>query len=192
MKKRVNRKHKKEVKRAVRTYEDYLLDFEKAENAELKREIKKKKKKSSNHSTGYKAFFDGSCEPVNPGGNMGTGIVIISEDGEIIFENSQRFPAKKSNTNNAAEYLALIDVLIWVYNNLDKNSEITIFGDSMLVINQMNGRWGISNGKYVEYAYEAKDVKSKCSAKIKFKWIPREKNMLADELSKDKKMVELI
>jgi len=179
--------------KVVNSYEDYILKFEEEENEKVKEGIKKRTgAKKRNSLRAYKAFFDGSCEPYNPGGKMGTGIVIIDEDGEVIHKNSQRFEAKDSNSNNVAEYLALKDVLTWVKENLDKNSEITIFGDSMLVINQMKGRWGISEGLYVKAAREAMEIKKGCTAKLDFEWIPREENTVADGLSKESKSLGLI
>ena len=95
---------------------------------------------------------------------------------------------EKETSNNVAEYSgfkAILDYLI--ARNLTK-SQIVVYGDSQLVIKQMFGdgfgrRWRIKFGYYVPIA-------TICNAMLKQfpymtgKWIPREENFLADELSK--------
>ena len=50
------------------------------------------------------AYFDGCCEPINPGGTAAYGIVIF-KDGQEIFEDSKEFPPTHHKTsNNFAEY----------------------------------------------------------------------------------------
>lgn len=54
----------------------------------------------------------------------------------------------------------------------------------MLVIRQCFGKWKIKRGLYTEYALEAKR-KLLQFKNMSGKWIPREQNQLADDLSKD-------
>ncbi|RPI84279.1 MAG: ribonuclease HI family protein [Nitrosopumilales archaeon] len=130
----------------------------------------------------YKCYFDGSCEPQNPGGTMGVGVFITSEDQE--FRKSEHHQAKSENTNNIAEYLAFQMVL----KLMQKKSDclIKIYGDSKLVVMQMTGQWKIKEGAYVPYAREAKllleDLRKNNS--IIINWIPREENREADNQSK--------
>ena len=49
--------------------------------------------------------FDGACEPTNPGGIMGLGWTI---DGTEYYRKIEAHP---DNTNNKAEYLALVALL---------------------------------------------------------------------------------
>jgi ribonuclease HI len=60
--------------------------------------------------------------------------------------------------------------------------KIEIFGDSMLVVNQMNGSWQIKQGAYREYALKAKPLLSelKRNNHVSITWIPREQNEKAD------------
>ena len=136
------------------------------------------------------AYFDGACEPRNPGGNMGIGAIAFNADdgdGEIIFEHAQFVPAKQSNSNNVAEYLAFIRLLEWMieqgYHN-NHEHQIEIFGDSMLVVEQMNGNWRMKGGRYFQYAQQAKMMWFQFNKKPTLKWIPREQNNHADHLSK--------
>jgi ribonuclease HI len=60
---------------------------------------------------------------------------------------------------------------------------IMVYGDSRLVIQQMFGRWNIKSGVYVPYALKAKELRQSFS-NLSGQWIKREKNTVADELSK--------
>ena len=126
----------------------------------------------------YKSYFDGACEPKNPGGKMGMGIYIT--DGVKEFGNNTFVDTKPENTNNIAEYSAFIMILELMKNKTD--CKIEIFGDSMLVVNQMNGEWQIKHGAYREYALVAVIKLSNLQRqnKVTITWIPREQNEKAD------------
>jgi len=118
------------------------------------------------------------CEPKNPGGKMGMGIYIT--DGTKEFNSNTFVDAKPENTNNVAEYSAFIMILEVMKNKVDCN--IDIFGDSMMVVNQMLGSWQIKSGAYKEHAMRAKEKLSllKQKNKVTITWIPREQNEKAD------------
>ncbi len=63
-----------------------------------------------------------------------------------------------------------------------KGDKINIFGDSMLVVNQMNGEWQIKHGAYRDYALKAKPLlfELKKNNTVSISWIPREHNEKAD------------
>lgn len=130
----------------------------------------------------YECFFDGSCEPQNPNGNMGYGVYIKSDNSE--YSDAKFIPAKLGNTNNIAEYLGILLILNLMVNK--KDSHIKIFGDSKMVVNQMNGSFAIKEGNYVPYANKAKELLAKVKENntVEITWIPREENSIADELSK--------
>jgi ribonuclease HI len=81
------------------------------------------------------------------------------------------------------EYLGAIAILDILEKLGMQQEPITIRGDSKLVIKQMNKEWRIKEGAYVPYAKRCL-AKSLRFPKIRFEWIPREENGLADELSK--------
>jgi ribonuclease HI len=139
------------------------------------------------------AYFDGACEPVNPGGYASFGAVIFI-DGVKVWELSKLFVPQKGResetSNNVAEYSGFIAILEYLLENKLNNEEIQIYGDSMLVLCQMlmddpkwHKRWEIKDGFYVPLALKAKKLLEQFP-KIKGEWIPREKNSIADELSK--------
>lgn len=129
-----------------------------------------------------KVFYDGSCEPINPGGNAGAGVVIFNGDKKI-HEIAKRWPASESNSNNVAEYLAVIEALEWLAENNQYDAEIVIHGDNMMTVKQMNGEWKAKKGLYMSQYRKAKSLLEGFK-RIRFSWVPREENYLADELSK--------
>ena len=128
--------------------------------------------------------FDGATQPTNPDGHMGVGAVIELPDGKK-HEYSHHIPARKGNTNNIAEYMGFTWILQkLLFLGLHERPKV-IFGDSMMVVMQMNRKWKIKEGGYVEYANEClafvKDFKN-----TQVVWIPRELNTEADALSTKK------
>jgi ribonuclease HI len=75
-------------------------------------------------------------------------------------------------TNNELEYLALVYALQYITNNY-KRRNITIYSDSLLVVNQINGKWRITTPTLLP-------IWNKCmkmvTDKIKIKWISRDFN----------------
>ena len=128
--------------------------------------------------------FDGACEPKNPGGNMGFGVLIRDEStGDTIYQETGFEPAAPGNTNNIAEYKALLNGLNWLLENGYQNDRVNVFGDSMLVIQQMLGNWAAKKGAYIPFFQQAIQLSLNFS-NITFTWIPREQNQEADSLSK--------
>ena len=85
-------------------------------------------------------------------------------------------------TNNELEYLALLYSLEYIANNY-RHDNITIYTDSLLVANQMNGRWRITTDHLIP-------LHDKCSKKmnekIKIVSIRRFKNFAGIYLEKGK------
>lgn len=128
-------------------------------------------------------FFDSCCEPKNPGGAIGIGVIVRVDD-ETKLLHSDFYAAAPVNTNNIGEYMALekcIDFLL--QENLDAD-EIIIYGDSKLAINQMTGEYGMNSGGYIPYAKRCLIKLASFRKKPKLLWIPREQNFEADDLSK--------
>lgn len=128
------------------------------------------------------AYFDGCCEPTNPGGTAAYGIVIL-RDGTEVHQASRKFPAGPRTSNNVAEYSGFIAVLEWLIINDLERQPVVVRGDSNLVIQQMFGDWQIREGLYVPLAKRARKLVSRFPM-IRGEWVPREQNHLADRLSK--------
>lgn len=132
-------------------------------------------------------YFDGCCEPKNPGGNMGIGATFRCE-GQEIFKHSSFVKQASNNTNNIAEYMAFEQLLDWLEANKICDRKIHICGDSKLVICQMLGQWKMNGGYYIPYARRCKEklaqLREKNKLSFTLQWVPREQNHYADELSK--------
>jgi len=125
-------------------------------------------------------YFDGLCEPVNPGGVATYGYVIY-QDGKVIKKGCRVIGEGNGMTNNVAEYSALKRALEWL-NEESIEDEIVIKGDSMLVINQMSGVWQIKSQTSKRFVPKIRELLK--GKKVKFVWIPREENSEADMLSR--------
>jgi len=134
-----------------------------------------KKEVKPYNPTKYKAWFDGSATP-NPG-QMKLGGVIKDDRGKVVEKYSLEVGY---GTNNRAEYLSLYR-LVNVLTQYNPES-VEIYGDSMLVVNQINGEWKVSDP-------ELKKIYSQTMQQLdliphwKIKHVPREKNQEADNLT---------
>jgi ribonuclease HI len=123
----------------------------------------------------WKAWFDGAADP-NPG-PAGIGALLRGPKGEK-FEIAE---AIGHGTNNEAEYRALIAVLTLA--EAQGVQEISVFGDSKLVVNQVAGSWACNAANLQGYCQQARALIGKFK-RATIDWVPREKNTEADALSK--------
>lgn len=137
-----------------------------------------------------KVHFDGACEPFNPGGRMGFGVHISGHTVGVIHTHGEQTDFDSQNSNNVAEYRALNIALDWLIENGYSRNPIQVFGDSMLVIKQMNGDWRAKGGRYYSEYLRAQELRDQFQV-ITFTWVPREKNQIADDLSKGDLTVKL-
>lgn len=138
-----------------------------------------------------KAYFDGSCEPVNPGGTAKYGVAIF-RDGILLTQFSGVIGSGEGMTNNLAEYHGLINLLKYVTKNYS-NEEISVYGDSQLVCHMVNKVWGMKKKKWVGHRASCPHLQALLISalelisgrkNIRIEWIPREQNEYADGLSK--------
>jgi len=118
--------------------------------------------------------FDGCCKG-NPGPS-GIGVVIYN-NGTEIFSKSKYIG---DQTNNQSEYNALI---LGLQCALKLNiTDISVFGDSLLVIQQTNGVFRVKNEKLIPLYETINDLKTKFNS-ITFKHVYRDQNKRADKLA---------
>jgi len=123
----------------------------------------------------YTLHFDG-CSKGNPGPS-GIGAVIYKGEQEI-WSKSEYIGDDK--TNNQAEYLALI---MGLSNAISSGIEqIYVFGDSQLVINQINNVYKVKNRSLFELYEKVSYLKQRFKY-IEFNHVYREENKRADELA---------
>ena len=96
---------------------------------------------------------------------------------------SDKVIVKKRNgalTNNELEYLALIYALEYINNNYS-DKPVLICSDSMLIVNQINGKWRVTTEHLIPL-YE-KAVK-KMNKLTKITWVRRNRNLAGIYLEK--------
>jgi ribonuclease HI len=100
----------------------------------------------------YLAWFDGACEPVNPGGTASFGVIVKGVDGTVLLRDHGVVGIGKDMSNNVAEYAGVRHILKYLSSR--PPGRVTIHGDSNLVINQLNGKWRVRKGLYLSIAIE--------------------------------------
>jgi ribonuclease HI len=125
----------------------------------------------------YVLFFDGCCKG-NPGPG-GAGAVIYN-NGIEIWSDSEF--VGKNVTNNIAEYTGLIIGLKQAVKVGIKN--LTVNGDSQLVIKQMNNVYKVNSENLIEMHKIAKHLQQSFES-ISYNHVYRKDNKRADALSND-------
>jgi len=126
--------------------------------------------------SGWHIYIDGASLG-NPG-RSGAGIVSYDAEGNEVWREGIHLGTM---TNNMAEYEALVRAL-------RKAREmavtmVSVYTDSELVAKQVLGSYRVKNDRLKKYLQEAKDLINEFN-RFEIKYIPREKNKLADKLAK--------
>lgn len=84
--------------------------------------------------------FLGQCLPRNPRGIAFYAYIIRNKEGHLLDESCglAAEPNSPSSTNSVATYTALIRALEWLIKNRYRNDIIKVYGNSKLVISQIN------------------------------------------------------
>lgn len=123
----------------------------------------------------YEVYTDGACtEKV---GIMGIGYSIQTED-EILKTYSKKVGY---GDINEAKYLAIIQGIEDVLKYNPK--EIHVFSNSLLVVNQINGKWKINQDNLLKRYEEIKRLQKNKKCKIKIIWKKKDDIIIADYLA---------
>ena len=112
----------------------------------------------------------------NPG-NSASSFVVTSNE-KVIYKESKFLGV---NTNNYAEYTAVIMATEWIVKNKVKDC-VTVNLDSQLVERQLNGIYKVKSDTLINLFNYVKKTINDNKLLIKFVWGYREKNKLADSL----------
>jgi ribonuclease HI len=137
-------------------------------------------------------WFDGACEPVNPGGTASCGWIVYRVEG-----NEKERIASGSNvvrrggplaTNNYAEWCGVGCGLRWMLDNMKDEchlAKLIVIGDSQLVLNQLSGKWKCKKPHLQALKRRVDEIIQQLKfERVEVRWIPREQNKEADTLSK--------
>lgn len=113
----------------------------------------------------------------NPG-VAGSGSVVYDENGTALAEIA--YVVGQKSSNNVAEYHGLLRGLE-AARDLGA-TEVNVYMDSKLVVEQMSGRWKIKHPDMKKLALDARELAAGFNT-VTYSWVPRAKNKKADELS---------
>ncbi len=115
----------------------------------------------------------------NPG-PAGYGAVVFNANRVTVLAESKQ--AIGQATNNVAEYRGLIAGL----GDAAKlgATEVAVYMDSKLVVEQMSGRWKVKHPDLIELNAEARNLAARFD-RVRYEWIPRERNTHADRLANE-------
>jgi ribonuclease HI len=119
-------------------------------------------------------YFDGSLKLEG----AGTGVLLISPKGEQLKYDLQIF---WKVSNNEAEYEALLHGLRLAISLGIKR--LLVYGDSTMVINQVNKSWDHNKENMDAYCLEGRKLENKFYG-LEFHHVVRDNNVAADVLSK--------
>jgi len=117
----------------------------------------------------------------NPG-EAAYGFAVFDDENHLIYGEGKRLGV---NTNNVAEYSAVINAFRWVIEHYPNIEHINFRLDSMLVARQMDGIFKVKHPNMRELFITAKRLESQLSAQIMYSQIPRAENKVADGLVND-------
>jgi ribonuclease HI len=128
-------------------------------------------------------YFDGLCQPINPGG-IACYAFVVKSDGKTIYSDYGVVgePFSNESTNNVAEYTALVKALEWLIANNLIADKVEIKSDSQLIVNHLSGNYKVKAKRIIPLYQRVILLKSKFRD-IQIKWVPREKNREADMLT---------
>jgi ribonuclease HI len=128
-------------------------------------------------------YFDGLCQPINPGGISCYAFVVKSGGSNIYSDYGVAVePFSEDSTNNVAEYTAIAKALQWLLANNLVSTKVEINSDSQLIVNQLTGDYKVKAKRIISLYKQVLLLKSKFQD-IQINWIPREKNREADRLT---------
>jgi len=103
---------------------------------------------------------------------------VVYKDGEKIYNEGEYLGVQ---TNNYAEYMAVINAFRWVKKNLGENLQIKLYCDSLLVASQLTGKFRIKHPAIKPLVEKAKGLES-FFQNVEYFHVLREKNKEADAM----------
>ena len=130
-------------------------------------------------------YFDGLCQPINPGG-IACYAFVVKSDGKTIYSDHglATEPFSPDSTNNVAEYTGLAEALEWLVENNLISDKVEINSDSQLIVNHLRGLYKVKAKRIMPLYQKVLALKSKFHD-VQIHWVPREKNKEADMLTNE-------
>jgi ribonuclease HI len=107
---------------------------------------------------------------------------VVIKNGETVVEKIGGYLGIQ--TNNFAEYTAVVEALLWAEKNKSSLAltKISFQLDSQLIVYQMNGQYKVKHPNIIPFYQQIQQLKQSLTIPITFSHIPREKNKEADAI----------
>ena len=135
--------------------------------------------KAVNEKDALRVYFDGRCVKKLGAG----GFIAFAPDGELLGGKALYY-GQKASSNNEAEAEALLSALKWVEEAAWNASEVVVMGDSLLIVQFINRVYNPRVNSLVQRVAEAQRIRRASPVPIHVLFVPRERNLLADWLSR--------
>lgn len=122
-------------------------------------------------------FTDGASRG-NPG-PASLGYVIKNENGLILHQAGEILGVQ---TNNFAEYSAVLFAFEYIDKHLSKYQTITFYMDSLLVAMQLSGKYKLKSETLRPLFLQIKEIEKKFDL-VSYSHVPRKENAVADGLA---------
>lgn len=150
-------------------------------NEWTKKDLKKYLASLEKEATNIKLYFDGGFDQNTQ--LSGIGFVIYYEKNKKKYRIRKNAQLQSLVSNNEAEYAALWNGI----NELEvlgvHHCEVEIYGDSLVVINQMNGEWPCYETELQSWGDKIDEKLNKLNITPHYVAIPRKQNDEADKLA---------
>ncbi|OGM02592.1 hypothetical protein A2115_01075 [Candidatus Woesebacteria bacterium GWA1_41_8] len=128
-------------------------------------------------SSSIEIFSDGGSRG-NPG-PAAAAFVVYDKNGVVLHKEKKYLGVQ---TNNFAEYTAVVMALTWLNIFSRKFSSVVYYLDSELVVRQLTGVYKIKNKNLIGLFNMIKKLQKGIKIRIDFQHVPRTKNKVADRL----------
>jgi ribonuclease HI len=106
----------------------------------------------------------------------------LDEAGRLVHHHSVDLGENPTFSGNVAEYFAVRSALHWLQKEY-RHHVLKIHSDSQLIVNQLSGNFNVHNER-LKLFRDACWHLAKKFPRVSYEWIRREKNTVADQLSK--------
>ncbi|QEL19809.1 ribonuclease HI family protein [Limnoglobus roseus] len=136
------------------------------------------------------ARSDGSCDGNGLSSATGKwGFLVFDGEGRPLCRRSGETLAP-TVTNNVSEYFGVWEAVRAVALLKSKPPGLLIEGDSKLVVEQLTGNWSSNKPELTRLRDETRDALAALGVPWSARWIPREQNSEADQLTRPETLIE--
>lgn len=158
-----------------------LQYFDQMDSEWTKKELEKLLEKEAEEPQQIIAYFDGGFDKSTK--TAGLGVVIYYEKDGQKFRIRKNERIEEIESNNEAEYAALWNLLLQLEEQEVHHTELTIKGDSLVVINQLTNEWPCYEEDLERWLDRIEKKTKQLGYKVNYQSVSRKENREADQLA---------